>query len=395
MKKDKQFSLPDTQAADLWAALSDDWREAEEECEVPASFKAGWRAMVRSENARMTAPDMAAPPLQDDRTAKEENKVENENPAKKKPIIPLHVRRYLAAAAAVVVLIGGTLMTRERPEGTRSAGTARRGSGYEAPTGLMSNGSGLGYSMEAEAMPKMAADTVDVNRAAPAGASITQKLIRTVRLRITTPQFDDDMKLVSDTVFDAGGYVESSEVNTGTAGYRSASLVLRIPQNKLDEAVQRLRGVGRTESFSETSEDVTESYADTETRLETAKVKLKRLQELLSRAETTEDLLKIEDALANAQYEADSLTGWLNRMDKQVNYSTVTLSIKEETPKDTSENAETLGERMLSALKLAWENGVAFLGDMLVFLVTILPFAAGVAILIFVTKRLIKRRKKK
>ena len=60
---------------------------------------------------------------------------------------------------------------------------------------------------------------------------------------------------------------------------------------------------------SDTAENISERYYDTQSRLETAQIKLERLQELLKKAESMEDIITIESAISETEYEIEDLSG--------------------------------------------------------------------------------------
>ena len=76
-------------------------------------------------------------------------------------------------------------------------------------------------------------------------------------------------------------------------------------------------------------DDVSEAYYDQESRLTTQRTKLERLQELLRQAQDMEDIITIESAISETELEIEFLTGSLRKYDSQINYSTITLSLRE------------------------------------------------------------------
>ena len=79
-----------------------------------------------------------------------------------------------------------------------------------------------------------------------------------------------------------------------------------------------------TES-SESSEDVGERYYDAETRLKTQRTKQERLLALLEQADTMEDIISLENALGDVEYQIEQLSSTLNRYDALISYSTFTI----------------------------------------------------------------------
>lgn len=98
-------------------------------------------------------------------------------------------------------------------------------------------------------------------------ANTSQKLIKTVTLNMETREFETVLSGIQAKVTETGGYTETSEVNGSSyygRGNRSAWLTLRIPADKLDTFVTTVSGLGNVTSKSESVEDITLQYVDTE-----------------------------------------------------------------------------------------------------------------------------------
>ncbi len=191
-----------------------------------------------------------------------------------------------------------------------------------------------------------------------------------------------------------GGYIESTyqsgDLESGSA--RSNSMTLRIPSDKLDEFLNGLDSVGRVVDRSESSTDMTVQYADNEARLATLRAKMERLNELLEKAETVEDLISIESAIADTQYSIDSYETRQRTIDRQVDMSEVDIYLRISPVEVTSEMS--LGERISRAFQNSVEDFGQFLRNMLVFIVMALP-ALGLIAIVTAAVLLICRAKKK
>ena len=119
-----------------------------------------------------------------------------------------------------------------------------------------------------------------------------------------------------------------------------------------------------------------------------------RLQALVSTAADLSDLLALEREIADTQYEIDRLTGILLRTDRQVDYATVSISLREESQLDEAENPElSLWQRLSAGLSAGFRFTVEWVGDVFVFLVSASPFLAIVGALWLVV-RLIRRKRR-
>lgn len=178
------------------------------------------------------------------------------------------------------------------------------------------------------------------------------KLIRRAWLEVEALDFDTAVSSLESLVDSMDGYIESSSLYQGSYGssYRSASYTVRIPSEQYDTFLARISDSAdcHLTSKEETTEDVGTEYFDAETRLETLRTKMERLQKLLKEAEKMEDIISLEDAISETEYEIDQYTSTLNRYDSLIGYSTFEITIQQvSVPSDT--DSLSFGQRMKNA----------------------------------------------
>lgn len=162
-----------------------------------------------------------------------------------------------------------------------------------------------------------------------------RKIIKTVDISLETLEFD---KLISDIqalTDEYDGYIENSSVhgnssyNDSKRDYKSASMTLRIPNDKVDEFCQKISEESNVLHRNDSTEDVTLNYIDTESKKKSLELQQERLLELLENAESLEEIITLEQRLSDVRYELESVQSQLNYMDNKVDYSTVNLDISE------------------------------------------------------------------
>lgn len=225
------------------------------------------------------------------------------------------------------------------------------------------------------------------------GSSVYQnssaKLIRRAELSIQTTQFDQAAQSLQELVEQYGGYFERSSVYGGSYrdvnAQRSGEYVVRIPAEKYQAFLSASGDLGYVTQLTESSEDVGEQYYDTESRLKTQRTKQERLLELLEKAETMEDIISLENALSEVEYQIEQYTSTLNRYDALIGFSTFNIYLNE-VSKVTQEVGETasLGSRMAAGFKASLEGLVTGGQELLVWVsynaVALVILAAAVAI---------------
>lgn len=233
------------------------------------------------------------------------------------------------------------------------------------------------------------------------------KLIRRCTMEMQTTEFDAAIEALYGLVESLNGYFENSSVHGGSYynanARRSADYVIRIPAQQYDTFRASAGELGHVTYSTESTEDIGEQYYDTEARLKTLRTKQERLLSLLEKAETMEDIISLESALSDVEYEIERNSSTLNRYDGLVNYATFSVMMNEVTRVDDSAGqADSLGDRMSSGFASGLENLVDGVKDLLVWfsynffsLLFLVLIAGGVIVFVRKKVRLPRRKGKK
>ena len=149
-------------------------------------------------------------------------------------------------------------------------------------------------------------------------------IVRTVGMGLVVDSVADSVDLVARAAQDLGGWTVSSDRNAIHRG----SVSVRVPAQQLDEAVRRIRALGmRVDWESSTSQDVTDEYVDSSSRLRSLRGTEESLLDLFDRAEDVEDALEVRAALANLQMEIESLEGRIKFLEQTAAYSLINVTL--------------------------------------------------------------------
>lgn len=227
-----------------------------------------------------------------------------------------------------------------------------------------------------------------------------RKLIITVHMDAETEDLDAMLAHVNAKITALNGYMESQEINNGSAyskyRHRSSSMTIRIPAENLSQFVDMVSENCNIVSNYRTSEDVTLQYVSLESRIEALEIEQERLLVLLEQADNMEDLLTIESRLTDVRYDLEQIHSQMLVMKNRINYSTVHLYLNEVIEyTEVEEEPETFFQRVGSgftkSVKGVW-NGIV---EFVIFLISALPYLVlfgGIAVVIILIIR--KRRKK-
>jgi hypothetical protein len=197
------------------------------------------------------------------------------------------MKRWISAAMVLVTLgLGGCAMAKEAP----SAGEPAK-AGAPGPTAA-------------------AADAAKPNL-----PSTMRKVIRNAELSIEVASPAAAESKVSSLVERLGGYVASSERSlSADEGEKKqsarVSLSLRVPAERLDEALREIKRLGagaETERIG--SEDVTDEYIDVSARVANQRHLEQQLVTILAQANSVDAALKVHHELTSVRTEIDRLEG--------------------------------------------------------------------------------------
>ena len=233
---------------------------------------------------------------------------------------------------------------------------------------------------------------------ADSGGSVLedQKIIYTGTLNLETTDFDGTAKAVTALADTLGGYLESSTVGNGGRSYRWAEYTVRVPAAQFQSFLDQAGNLAHVTWQNTDLQNITETYYDTEGRLKTQQIKLERLQKLLAQAENMEDIITIESAISETEWNIEDLSGTLRHYDALVDFATITVSLQEVYKySDTEELPENFGDRLGSALSRGWHSFVDGMADFAVALaynwMWIILWAVIIAAVVAVVRKVRRR----
>lgn len=212
-------------------------------------------------------------------------------------------------------------------------------------------------------------------------------------MEMQTLDFDKASGDIDALVKELGGYFQQSSVsNRGNSGYRYGSYTIRIPSAQFDTFLQKAGTLCHLVYSSTGTDDVSETYYDTEARLETARIKLERLQALLAKATSMDDIITIESAISETEWDIENLSGTLRRYDALVDYATIDVELSEVYKLSGQDEAVTtfggrLGQSFVNGLRAvgsALEDFAVWLAYSWVWLLVI---AAVIVVVVRVVRR--------
>lgn len=220
------------------------------------------------------------------------------------------------------------------------------------------------------------------------------KMIYRASIEVQTQDYTTSETAITELVKSCGGYFESKSLSNRSSGYRYGEFTVRVPAKEYERFCAQVGTLCHVTYMSSSAENITEEYYDTDSRLKTAQIKLERLQELLSKADNMADIITIESAISDTEYEIESLSGTLRHYDALVDYATVSLTLSETYKLDENEGAPlTFGARIARAFTNGLRDTGVFLEDLAIGIANNLVFLAVLAALAVVVVRAVRKKK--
>ncbi len=289
--------------------------------------------------------------------------------------------------------------------GTRTA-PAMYDMAQEAPAAaasseaMMENGGFAGAPAEEKPKGEGSYSTVDgIAQPPSAPESLGRKIIKEGIAQIEALEYEKAVNGLYDLVTRLGGFVESQTLE-GSRYYqsslRTANVTIRVPAEKFDEAMYSLSSLGSVIRQNSSGTDITDSYADTESRVRNLKVQETRILELIAKAEKLEEIVTLESRLSDLRYQIESLENSLKNYDRLLAYSRISLTIMEVLREsEVKPMPKTLGERIVQAFDDAWTGLKENSQDFLVWLVANMFGLIFLAVIVLIMWHLFRRANRK
>lgn len=228
-----------------------------------------------------------------------------------------------------------------------------------------------------------------------------RKVVYNASMALVVQDTEAAAKQIDGLAQSLGGYVATMNAYRGINNLLIYDISLRIPAERFDAARQALRGLAmRVDNENINTDDVTDQYYDIDARLKTLRATetelLALLKETRERGGKVEDIMSIYRELTNVQSEIESLQGQLNRLDKLVALSTITVNVRPDelaTPivEETWRPLETLRNSFGTLIDV-----LRNLADVVIYLIVValpvlLLLAIPVILVLFVLRWIIRR----
>lgn len=215
----------------------------------------------------------------------------------------------------------------------------------------------------------------------------SRKIIRNAQVRMRVSDFTASGRAIEQAVRQVGGQIANANETKSENSIENA-LTIRIPAARLDGFLNEvLKQSIFTDTKTITAEDVTRRYVDVEARIRSKKATEETYLRLLKQARSVEDVLKVEEQLAEIREEREVQEAELRQLKDEVALSTVNLTYYQQT-----EAAFRPEEPFYVQIGRNLTDGFRLVGDVLVGGFYFLPLGLLVAAVVWFVVRWRRRR---
>jgi hypothetical protein len=167
-------------------------------------------------------------------------------------------------------------------------------------------------------------------------------------------------------------------------------LTLRVPQQSLDQVMQQVGGLGVVRSRSQSSQDVTDSYVDTASRVKSQRASVDRVRTLLGRATGIGDVVRLESELSRREADLDALEARLASLDDSTTLATLVVTLSRP---DADAPAPAEADGFIAGLQAGWHALGASATVVLQIVGALIPFAFLLALVGLPVWLVLRRRR--
>lgn len=219
-----------------------------------------------------------------------------------------------------------------------------------------------------------------------------RKVIKTayIELEIEVGKFESTMFGLTNLAEQNGGFVSNSQSYSDSEGkMTSGSVTIRIPSNKYNSALNRVKEMGTVKSTSSAGQDVTQEYTDLESRLRNYEAQEEVLLDLMKESKKVSDSLEVQRELSNVQEQIEIIKGRMQYLDDMVSFSTIDVYFHEPEP------ITVAGWGFVEALKRGLRGAVNVFNGLVVAIIITAPVWILIGIILIIVWQVIRVRKRR
>lgn len=299
-------------------------------------------------------------------------------------------RRSIRKLALVTVLFAGL-----------AGGCARQ---------MLESSSGDAQNTQSSAEMAAPAPQSEASREAIAGADVgenaataiadvpdaTPQLIKRAELALEIEDVDEAIQQTMAIARSLGGDVLTlrNQMPPSETVTHTAFLELRVPQNQLDDSLNRLSELGIVERQTLTAEDMSAQLVDFEARLRNLRKAEEMTLGIMERSGEIGEVLQVAQELRTIRESIEQIDGQLSALQTQIRYSTISLTLTRPGSSTPSQSG------ILSQLRNSWRQSTRSMASLTINVIQLgiwvlvySPYWLAIGVVTWVGAKLLKRKR--
>jgi hypothetical protein len=277
-------------------------------------------------------------------------------------------RGFLLLTLAVVLLTASTACSSNEGDSDRASESAATTSGASAAAPIVGSDASGASSNES-------ASGGTTGEAAQSAPGLDRLVVRTAQMDLAVADVAGTINAVRDQAVSNGGFVFSSSTQMRN-DRQFAQMTIRVPADRYDATMDALRSaswVDKVQREESSTKDVSAEYVDNQAQLASLRTTQTRFMALLDKAETVDDILRLENELTSVRTQIEQIQGRQNYLDNATSYSTISVSLS---PVGVPMKSADTALSVSNVFERAWDHSRGAIEAALVATITLTIFAA-------------------
>ena len=321
-----------------------------------------------------------------------------------------HTGRTAVLSLAVLVMLSGVLSGcgRAREQSLFQTGAeAKYDSSYQesaapqyAPEPAYDSNGDYMYEAAETAAEESSLSSLSASGALRTPSDKSDKLIYSGSLRLQTLEYEKTMQSIHDKIEAVGGFVQYEDESDGNDSWyydsesvsrRYAQIEARIPSKEFQDFMDSLQEDGKVLNRHVNVDNISQTYAETEASVKAYEIEQERLLDMMDKAETIEDMIAVEARLSEVEAELGRYKTSLSSMDRDVEYSSVSISVDEVREYTEKPDDSTFLSRLKETVKSSWSGFLRIMEELLYVVIRLVPFLIVIAVIILIVRAIRKK----
>ena len=226
-------------------------------------------------------------------------------------------------------------------------------------------------------------------------APTDRKIVRNADLSLEAESPEEVQRGITSIAEGNGGFVLESQQTSSDIRAAKRDIVtmsVRVPSQKFADTLDQIRQTSDKVVFETVKgDDVTEEFIDIEARLKAKKALEQQFVEIMKRAYSVDDAMKVESELADVRGDIEKIEGRKRFLENQSSLSTIKVKIQTSTAA-FSASSKGFSDRLGQSFGAGLDFALNFMLGLLTFVIAILPFAVLIGLPVVIVLRYFLKR---